>query len=72
MWPWLATFVSQIIALNLFFFFIDKKEDGLFNALVRKQTTFLSRLVIYGVAIFFFILYPAAAFLFKSLFLSST
>lgn len=71
-WPWLATFASQIVALNLFLFFFDKKEDGLFNALERKQTTFLSRLVIYGVALFFFLLYPAAAFLFKSFFLSST
>lgn len=59
--PWLTTFTSQITALNLFLFFIDKKEDEFFQTLGRKQTTFLSRLIIYGGAVFFFLLYPAAA-----------
>lgn len=62
-WPWLATFASQIGGLNLFLFFFDKKEDEFFQTLGRKQTTFLSRLVIYGGAVFFFLLYPAAAFI---------
>ena len=63
-WPWLATFASQIGVLNLFFFFFNKKEDEFFQTLGRKETTFLSRLVIYGSAVFFFLLYPAAAFIF--------
>ena len=61
--PWLATFASQIVGLNLFFFFIDKKEDEFFQTLGRKQTTFLSRLVIYGGSVFLFLLYPDAAFI---------
>lgn len=62
-WPWLATFASQVGVLNLFFFFFDKKEDEFFQTLGRKQTTFLSRLVLYGGAVFFFLLYPADAFM---------
>jgi hypothetical protein len=62
-WPWLTTFASQIGGLNLFFFFFDKKEDEFFQTLGRKQTTFLCRLIIYGGAVFFFLLYPADAFI---------
>lgn len=62
-WPWLTTFASQIGGLNLFLFFFDKKEDEFFQTLGRKQTTFLCRLIIYGGAVFFFLLYPADAFI---------
>ena len=61
--PWITTFTSQLTALNLFMFFFDKNEDEFFQTLGRKQTTFLSRLIIYGGAVFFFLLYPAAAFI---------
>lgn len=61
--PWLTTFASQIAVLNIYLFFFDKKEDEFFQTLGRKQTTFLSRLIIYGGAILFFLLYPAAAFI---------
>ena len=55
--------LSEHIFFDLFLFFFDKKEDEFFQTLGRKQTTFLSRLVIYGGAVFFFLLYPAAAFI---------
>jgi hypothetical protein len=62
-WSWLATFGSQIVAINLFFCFFEKEDEKLFHILGVKQTTFLSRFVIYSGAFSFFLLNKKDVFL---------